>query len=144
VQAAVVEARWTKVMNSTDAQHPPRARSNPTGNLRLARARQRIDHRTWFRRELFATCDWRARPDKAGNATETTLVAMDVAVRGAALGPLDLEIDHAPHRVAGQGNVPTVLHWGPVLGPMLRAADLTGSTIAIERLASGRFRLSIA
>jgi hypothetical protein len=142
--SAEVAARWVKVLNRTDAQHPPNAASNPTGNLRLSQARQRIDHRTWFRQALFAGCDWRRDFDSKGNAIETALVEMDATLGGAGIGTVEIRLDHAPHREAGQNNVPTIMHWGPVLGPMLRAVDLTGSAIAIERLATGAFRMTIA
>ncbi|HEX4806850.1 MAG TPA: phospholipase D family protein [Conexibacter sp.] len=137
-------ARWTKILAPTDAQRPPKSGSNPTGNLRLVRARQPIDQTTWFRHELFARCDWQPRLDRRGNPIEVATVAMDVVVRGVALGALDITVDHAAHRESGQDNHTTVLHWGPVLGPMLRAADLTGATLAIVRLVDGTFRLTIS
>jgi hypothetical protein len=49
------------------------------------------------------------------------------------------ELSHAPDREAGQGNVPTVLHWGPQLNALLRATDCSGHIVRIERLDDGSF-----
>jgi hypothetical protein len=135
---------WSKTLTSTDAQHPPRPESNPTGNLRLSKAGHPIDHLTWFRRELFANQNWIVGIDSKGNPLETVTVAMDVVVADSALGTIDIRVDHAPHREEGQNNVPTVLHWGSSLGPILRATDYTGAVVTIERLASGSFGLTIS
>lgn len=135
---------WSKRLNSTDAQHPPQAGSNPTGNLRLSKAANPIDHLIWFRRELFGDEDWVSGVDSRGNPLETATAAMDVVVAGSSLGIVDIRVDHAPHREEGQNNVPTILHWGSSLGPILRATDFTGESVTIERFESGAFRLTVS
>lgn len=144
VPGSAALAWWSKTLTNTDAQHPPRPESNPTGNLRLSKAGHPIDHLTWFRRELFANQNWIVGIDSRGNPLETATVAMDVVVADSALGTIDIRVDHAPHREEGQNNVPTILHWGSSLGPILRAADYTGAVATIERLDSGSFRLTIS
>lgn len=134
---------WSKELRSTDAQHPPKASSSPTGNLRLSKAGQPIDHRTWFRYQFFGDLEWARDSDLRGNLLETAAVPISVLVKGVALGVLEMRIDHAPHREAGQNNVPTVLHWGPVMGSILRAEPYMGSTVILDRLKSGAFRLMI-
>jgi HKD family nuclease len=135
---------WSKTLNSTDAQHPPHAASNPTGNLRLSKAGNPIDHLSWFRRELFRDENWVGGVDTRGNPLETATVAVDVVVASSSVGTVDIRIDHAPHREEGQSNVPTVLHWGSTLGPILRATDFTGASVVIERFRPGTFRLTIS
>jgi hypothetical protein len=137
------EAAWSKVLSGTDAQHPPQPDSNPTGNLRLSQARNPIDHRTWFRYELFADAAWITGTDTNDNPLETATVPMRVTIARADLGWIDLRVDHAPHRESDQGNVPTILHWGSTLLPVLRASDQSGATVTIARGTDGAFALSI-
>ncbi len=73
---------------------------------------------------------------------DIAIVPMDVTVAGAHLGTIDLRIDHAPHREAGQGNVPTILHWGTNLGALLKATNYTGRTVELSRSPAG-FKLEI-
>lgn len=135
---------WSKVLSSTDAQHPPQPDSNPTGNLRLSNARNPIDHLTWFRHELFAGEDWVVGADSRGNPLETAVVPVEVEIDGASLGTIDMRVDHAPHREEGQSNVPTVLHWGSTLGPIMRATNRSDAVVTIERGETGSYRLTIA
>lgn len=133
---------WTKVLRKTDAQHPPSPNSNPVGNLRLTKSRHEIDWLTWFRREMFGAENWSTEVDRNGNPIEIATVRFEVTIEGHSLGPMDLRVDHAPHREEGQANHATVLHWGP-LSPVLRAHDYSGHTLTLERLPEG-YRLDIA
>ena len=122
---------WRKPdLRGTDAQQPPSANTNPTGNLRLAQARfvgvsGLIDHRTYFRRDLFGHLPW----STAGGDMEETPATFRIIDRGRLLGDFDLRISHAPRRIAHQNNVPTVLHWGGALGA-IRAANVIGATLS--------------
>jgi hypothetical protein len=53
-------------------------------------------------------------------------------------------VDHAPHREAGQRNVPTILHWGDTLGQLLRSTPMQGRVVTLSRLSSDEYELTIA
>lgn len=139
----VAVATWTKLLRGTDAQHPPSPNSNPVGNLRLTKSVHKIDWLTWFRREMFGSENWSAREDRRGNPIEIVTVRFLVTIEGQSLGPMDLQVDHAPHREEGQANHATVLHWGE-LSSVLRAADYTGHTLTLQRMSDGSYRLDIS
>ena len=122
---------WSKVLSATDAQHPPRVGSNPTGNLRLVKAGHDINHRTFFRRELFGHLIWTVSADSRGNSIELAEASVEVTVNGNNYGQVTFIIDHAPHREAGQDNHTTVLHWGDFTG-VLTQTNLTDRTLVIE------------
>lgn len=133
--------RWFKQMVASDAQHPPTG--SPTGNLRLSKANNPIDHRDWFRSALFGGATW-MKVLMPGGTGEETIVNFDVKIHGSALGGFDLRVSHAPWRIAGQNNVPTVLHWGQDLNPILRNTDFTGDYVTLEQLSDGTLRLTIS
>jgi hypothetical protein len=139
----VVEA-WSKQLGHADAQQPVSSGTNPIGNLRLTRSGYDIEHRTWFREVLFGPAPWIDTHDSQGNPIQEAMVHFRVIIGGVDLGQLELRVSHAPHREAGQGNVPTVLHWGPQLNALLRATDYSGHIVRIERLDDGTYRLEVA
>jgi len=132
---------WWKKLSASDAQRPPNPNTNPTGKLRLTKSRLGIDPKTFFRDELFGDLPWRLE-QRGSNVYECTTVQFTVAVLGRDEGHFDLHVDHAPHRIADQDNIPTVLAWGS-LGEQLRQRDCTGKFIVIERDEVGRFSLTI-
>lgn len=139
-----VVANWSKVMSRADAQQPDRTDTNPTGVLRLSQAGHDIDWRTWFRRVLFGSAPWAATNDTRGNPTETVAIPMHVTVAGIPHGVVNVRVDHAPHRDAGQANVPTILHWGPTLSAILRTTDYHNHTVTIWYMSDGTYRLDIS
>src|SRR5205823_6122087 len=106
---------WSKEMSRSDAQQPTRSGTNPIGNLRLTEAGNPIDHRTFFRRDLFGPANWAPANDSRGNPIELATIPFDIVIAGTPLGTRNLVVDHAPHREAGQANHLTVLHWGTEL-----------------------------
>jgi hypothetical protein len=140
-----VLATWSKTLSRADAQQPKdAARTNPTGVLRLAKAGNPIDWRTYFRRVLFGPATWTTGVDRRGNPIETARVPFAVVVGGSSLGVVTLRVDHAPHREAGQSNVPTILHWGDTLGSRLRSTPMQGHVVTLARLSDGTYGLTIA
>lgn len=133
--------RWSKQLQSSDAQQVS-AGSNPTGKLRLTESRQNIDHKVFFRNDLFGYLSW-ATQLRGGNPLEIATATFNVTVRGIPLGSKTLMIDHAPHRVAGQGNVPTVLSWGRDLGRLLSQTSHIGDWVILERDGNGNLSLTI-
>lgn len=136
-----ISKRWFKLLESSDAQHPPGARTNPTGNLRLSQERFSIDHTTYFRRIFFGGLDW--APSVRIPGMEELWLPFQTVVAGDYLGDLMLRISHWPKRIEGQGNVPTVLHWGD-LGARMRAINYVGQYVTIERDDNDAFGLTIA
>ena len=131
-------ARWWKKLPATDALRPPLPNSNPTGNLRLSQAGLDIDHRRYFREELFGSAAWAAGPRMTEVATIRFQVVTGLIQRGA----FNIRVTHAPKREAAQNNVTTVLHWG-LLADVLRERDYTGWWVLIERDDAGTFSLSL-
>ena len=140
-QAHVVR-RWFKDLDATAAQKPKTANSNPTGNLRLSQEGFSVDHQTYFIFDFFGGLPWSPRPGNE-NLLEV-IVAFETYVDGLPYGELEIRISHDPRRAADQGNVPTVLHWGPVLGKVLRSGNFVGSYVTLERVYPEGFRLVIA
>lgn len=138
-----VVKRWTKELNPSDAQQPPRARSSTTANLRLSKAGHNIDFRRWFRDDLFGEAMW-TEELRSGNTYEFTELPFTVEFLDRNLGKQTLKIDHAPHRMAGQNNVPTVLIWGHELMRELIGHSYVGKHVVIEKYEDGSYGLKIA
>ena len=132
---------WSKVMTRSDAQQPPNASSAVTGNLRLTQAGNPIDQKTYFRRAMFGSARWRAHATSRG-VREEAQVPFEVTIAETRHGMIDLRVDHADYRVAGQNNAPTWLHWGSLM-PILRQADFTGRRVRLSRLSDGHHTLEI-
>ena len=73
---------------------------------------------------------------------EEAQLSATVSVDGHDIGEMKFRVSHLPSRVSSQGNVATVLHWGP-LGGLLRAQDCRGTSVTIERTSGGGTRLSL-
>jgi hypothetical protein len=138
---AFVVRRWTKKLAKTDAQQPTPG-SNPTGNLRLTKARHAIDWRTFFREHLFGDADWQESADNFGNAIDVAYVDFGVEFDGEDMGTHTLRVDHAPHRESGQGNHVTVLHWDHLITG-LQQRNFVDFYVAIEKMSDSTYRLSI-
>jgi len=136
-----VSLSWSKVMQSSDAQQVS-GNTNPTGKLRLSKAGHDIDHKTWFRETFFDGVEWTTEM-RGENAYEVASVPFAVMVDGVDLGIKSLMIDHAPHRVADQNNVPSVLAWGHDISRILVGKSHIGSTVTLERTTDGEFKLTI-
>jgi hypothetical protein len=140
-----VRATWSKTLSRADAQQPEDpTKTNITGVLRLAKAGNPIDWRTFFRQDLFGPASWAPSRDRQGNLIETASVPFHVTIGGASRGVIPLRVDHAPHREAGQYNVPTILHWGDALGPFLRSTPMHGHVVTWSSLSNGDYELTIA
>ncbi|WP_423921313.1 phospholipase D family protein [Frigoribacterium sp. 2-23] len=136
-----VQRRWVKQLDNTAAQQVKSANSNPTGNLRLSREDAAIDHKIYFREDFFGGLPW--APVDGRPTEQEVIVSFRTWIDGQDLGPQELRISHDPRRIAGQGNVPTLLHWG-VLGPILRDTNYVGLYVSIERTSGGGYNLVIA
>lgn len=48
-------------------------------------------------------------------------------------GNFDLLITHEKHRIAEQGNVPTILNWGDAID-IIRGIDIIGKTLSLYKI----------
>jgi hypothetical protein len=140
-QPPVIALRWCKELASSDAQQV-KPGTNTTGKLRLSQSGFPIGHTTWFRNTFFGAVLWR-QENTARGLKEAARVPFSVKVRGVSLGTQTLTIDHATYRIAGQGNVATVLAWGRVLMQELTRTDHQGDWVVLSCDTTGHFALTI-
>lgn len=138
---AAVALRWAKMLKGSDAQQVP-AGTNPTGKLRLGQAGFPIEQETYFRETFFGDLAW-VQSERRGVAYEEVHVPFRVSRHGGPWVPMTLRVDHAPHRVAEQNNVPTVLSWGSELGSWLREHSQVGNWVVFEKDVNGDYWLSV-
>jgi hypothetical protein len=136
-----VTHRWVKVLSASDAQHPPSTNTQLTANLKLAKAGNDIDPKTYFRHDLFGGLNWTSEVTPRGTK-ESVGIPFDVVIGGRSLGTHQLQIDHAMFRVASQNNIPTWLHWGPLMQELQRH-NYTGLYVIIERFSDGSYQIRI-
>jgi hypothetical protein len=145
-ETAAPVATWTKELSASDAQHPPSSGSKPSnviGNVRLVKAGNPIDWKTWFRNDLFGLAAWKKARDRRKNKIEVAIVAFDVTIDGKSYGAVDLRVDHGIHRVSKQDNHATILHWDS-LSSVLRETDYTGYVLTLQQMSNGSYRLDIS
>lgn len=136
-----VQRRWIKELDNTAAQQVKSARSNPTGNLRLSQGTAEIDHKVYFRDDFFGGLPW--TPTEGKDTEQEVVVGFRVWIDGDDLGVRYLRLSHDPHRISGQGNVPTLLHWGE-LGRTLRQTNYIGQYVSLERTTDSEYNLIIS
>lgn len=136
-----VVKRWFKQMNRSDAQQRPNPNTNPTGVLRLAQGDFAIDHTKYFHEVFFAGYDW--TPTARDAEIDEIWLPFQTVVAGDYLGEVNIRISYAAKRIAGQGNISTVLHWGD-LGLRMRENDYQGMYVTLERAVGSKFALTIA
>ncbi|MFT3876914.1 MAG: phospholipase D-like domain-containing protein [Propioniciclava sp.] len=136
-----VQRRWVKKLDHTAAQQVKSPRSNPTGNLRLSQEDAAIDHKVYFREDFFGDLPW--TPTEGKESEQEVVVGFRTWIDGQDLGIQDLRLSHDPRRISGQGNVPTLIHWG-VLGSTLRDTNFIGLYVSIERTVEGEYNLIIS
>lgn len=137
-----VVMRWSRILNASNAQQV-RPGTNPTGKLRLSKARHDIDFRTWFRHVLFGEAEW-SEEDRQGKRYEVTRLTFHVEFLDKNLGQQVLMVDHGEHRIASQNNTPTILAWGHELIGELTSHSYIGKYVVIEKYEDGSYGLKIA
>lgn len=135
-----IQRRWVKQLDNTAAQQVKSAGSNPTGNLRLSQENAAIDHKRYFREDFFEDLPW--APTEGKESEQEVIVGFHTWIDGVDHGVQDLRLSHDPRRISGQGNVPTVLHWGE-LGRVLRETNYVGMYVSLERTDDGDYNLVI-
>lgn len=135
-------AQWWKQMTASDAHRKPET-SHQRNYVALSQAGHPIDHKSWFRAELFGpNVAWSDQPMRSGNSKEVAVIPFDVLVEDEYLGKYNLTVDHAENRIADQNNAPTYLNWSGLL-PVIRASDFRGWWMGIARLSDGSFQLKL-
>ncbi len=130
-----------KRLDNTAAQQVKSVRSNATGNLRLSREDAAVDHKKYFREDFFGGLPW--APTDGKESEQEVVVGFRTWIDGYDLSIQELRISHDARRISGQGNVPTVLHWGP-LARVLRDTNYVGLYVSLERLDNGDYNLIIS
>lgn len=135
--------QWMKSLTASDAQRRQTANTSETGNLRLTQAKQLIDHKTFFRDELFGDAAWSTQKTTKGQK-ETAIIDFSVIVEERDIGMCRMTLDHANYRIANQNNAPTWLHWDPKMLGILRNTDYKGAWVVIELAPDGTYHLTIS
>jgi len=138
LENAVIEHVWSKRLSRSEALRPNPG-SNVTGVLRLSQSGFPIDKTTYFVEEFFGALDW---SDPDANQKSVCVVPFNCTIDGVSVGVHKLKVDHKLARVAGQNNVPTVLHWGS-LAPHVRDVDHIGSRVVLRAYSNGGYELEI-
>jgi len=129
---------WQKKnLPNSDAQQVS-GKTNPTGVLRLAQARFKvndalIDIKIYFRNEVFGDLDWVQKMREQNSPLEETHADFQIKIDGESKGVFTLRISHDADRVAGQNNVPTTLHWGDAISA-IREQNIKGKTLSLFQI----------
>ncbi len=121
----------------SDAQQVP-AGSAVTGVIRLSDANFKLDgtpinKNTYFRNDIFGSLNWTNKVRLLKPPLQEATAQFNITILGVGLGTHNLRISHDPARIAGQGNVPTTIHWGRNSSVInyLKLHDVTGSTFKL-------------
>lgn len=109
--------------------------------LRLSQEGAPIDHKHYFRDDFFGDLPWTPREGK--EVEQEVIVGFRTWIDGDDFGVQELRLSHNPARIADQGNVPTLVHWGE-LGKILRETNYVGEYMSLERTEDGEFNLVIS
>lgn len=128
---------WSKEsLSRSDAQNVAEG-SNPTGNLKFAQANFRVDgvlinHSIYFRDQVFNNLNW-VKTKATSDTYEEAFCDFHFILLGNDLGIQTIKLSHDSVRIAGQGNVPTWLHWGHTLIALLQETNITGRRLNLYR-----------
>jgi hypothetical protein len=124
--------RWAKRLSESDAQIV--GTGWPVPYLRLTRSDNAIDHKTWFRDQLFGNQNWHAG-EWNGKPVEETETSFSIAIDGLFLGQIELRITHSVERSqSGHSTPPTWIHWNDHLLSAFQSGFYAYRWIWIERI----------
>lgn len=129
-----LEELWqSKPLTRRDLTIPDGAGTNQTGSINLDKGLlpEEVDHRHYFRDEVFDALDWQRRSDTVDEA----FARFGLAINGVLHGDFDLPIRHTTStdsRAYEQRNAMTRLSWGPVRQHVARH-ELIGRTMTLLR-----------
>lgn len=132
-----LELVWrSKSLTERDLNIPSGTHTNPTGSMNLDKGllEDGIDHRHYFREEVFSSLPW-MQTDKA--TVEETHAKFRLVVKGVDYGEFELRIAHTAGTESPtykQKNAMTRLSWGSARDHVARS-DLIGRTLSLYRSA---------
>jgi hypothetical protein len=141
------EIVWeSKELTRRDLNIPDGKNTNSTGSINLDKGLlpAEVDHRHYFREEIFSNLSW----GPSNTATvEEAYTKFQLVLRGISYGEFDLRIAHTKGTTSAayrQNNAMTRLSWGPMRHYVGRE-DLLGRTLALyrDKADSKRFVLEI-
>lgn len=128
------ELVWeSKELRRSDLNIPDGANTNVKGSISLDKGLlpAEVDHRHYFREEVFAELTWQPR----GKTVEEAYAKCHLVLKGISYGEFDVPISHTvgtESETYKQNNAMTRLRWGP-LRQYIAREDLLGRTLALYR-----------
>lgn len=128
------ELVWiSKGLTERDLTIPTGSNTNPTGSINLDKGlmEAEVDHRHYFREEVFPSLIWTPRSANVDEATGN----FQVVLKGVDYGSFDMAIRHTTSTTSAsylQRNAMTRLSWGEVAAEVKRP-DLIGRAMALYR-----------
>lgn len=128
------ELVWeSKELERSDLNIPDGANTNVKGSISLDKGRlpAEVDHRHYFREEVFVGLSWQPR----GKTVEEAYAKCHLVLKGISHGEFDVPISHTmgtDSKTYKQNNAMTRLRWGPLRQHIARE-DLLGRTLALYR-----------
>lgn len=128
------ELVWeSKPLTRRDLTIPDEKVTNPTGSINLDKGLLpgEVDHRHYFREDIFPDLNWAAR----SATVEEAFAKFQLVLKGISYGEYDLAIRHTTgttSKAYKQKNAMTRLSWGPMREYIARP-DLIGRTLALFR-----------
>ena len=141
-----LELIWrSNPLKERDLNVPSGANTNPTGSINLGKGlfETDIDHRRYFRKEVFSTLTWKLKNNSSH--LEEASTKFGLIIKGVIYGEFDLRITHNTNTQSTmykQRNAMTRLSWGPVREHVARR-DLLGRTLSLYRDATNPTRFVI-
>jgi HKD family nuclease len=130
------ELVWeSKSLTRRDLTIPTAANTHATGSINLDKGllEESVDHRDYFRNEVFDALTWTAT--NASGKVEEAFAKFQLVLKAVSYGEFDLRIGHSTDTTSKmylQRNAMTRLSWGP-MRPYIARDDLIGRTIALYR-----------
>lgn len=133
----------SKPLTRRDLTIPDEAGTNPTGSINLDKGllADEIDHRHYFRDELFDKLTWTPRRSTVDEASAKFVIVL----KGISLGEFDLSIHHTTSQTSAayiQNNAMTRLSWGSVR-TLIARPDLIGRALRLYQNRSDTSRYLI-
>jgi hypothetical protein len=135
VPGVEVELVWeSKPLTRRDLTIPTAAGTHATGSINLDKGllQEEVDHRHYFRDEVFEHLAWALTPS---GSVEETYAKFQLVLKGISYGEFDLRIAHTTSttsRSYQQRNAMTRLSWGP-MRDRIAHEDLIDRTLALYR-----------
>lgn len=124
----------SKLLTERDLNIPTGASTNPTGSMGLKKGvLEDIDHRHYFRDELFAHLIW--TPDTPPKKWERSQARFELIIKNLNYGVFNLKLSHNTDQNSKsyrQKNFMTQLHWGDAKKHVAKR-DLLGRTLYLYR-----------